>query len=462
MTTSISVYQTGLSIFGGGSQGATSFAGDVAPAADNQYDLGTAALSWRNLYFDTAIFGGVVTGAWSPSAADTYSLGSATAEWKSLFLGDDAGVFIGLDQDSVVYHRTATLTANTALASVLLGTPVSQALAANSLMISNVTASGDIALYVNTGGHSQQLIFLDGSAGTLIFPLGYQTYGSVTVNANGIHTTPTYRLDVVGNSGNNTHEYVAGFWSDDDNSGLLKLGAFTASGGNRYASIQGTVHLVLQRDSGNIILRSGLSINAGFTGLIDPDEGVDGDYFTFGARDSDTDTIVEVGRVFGAADPYFSMGGSQQFKFYNSGAAALVPTSGSAVDVGVSCNFKRFYAEVTLSTTGAETDVGLTPSAVILSAAIRVSVEIADLDSANHHIQLGINGTPAKYIDVAQGAAATTISVNKKGNYKFDPTTDTEATALKLTITGGADQTPTAGKVYVEVIYLDSANLADV
>jgi hypothetical protein len=140
----------------------------------------------------------------------------------------------------------------------------------------------------------------------------------------------------------------------------------------------------------------------------------------------------------------------------------ITTPSGQATNIGTSCNFKRFYAEVTLATDNAETDVGLTPSAVILSGAIRVSEEIAGLDSADHHVQLGINGAADKYIDVAQGSAATTISVNKKGKYTFDPTTDTEAAALKLTITGGGDTTPSAGKVYVEVIYLDSTNLADV
>jgi hypothetical protein len=187
----------------------------------------------------------------------------------------------------------------------------------------------------------------------------------------------------------------------------------------------------------------------------------DGSVVTIKARDTGVG-VIEVACFAGAADPYFSMGGSRQHKFYNSSDVDLVPDTGKSVDIGVSCMLKRFYAEVTLATDNAETDVGLTPAAVILSAAIRVSVQIDGLDSADHHIQLGINGNASKYIDVAQGGAAQNISVNKKGNYKFDPTTDTEAAALKLTITGGTDQIPTAGKVYVEVIYLDSANLADV
>jgi len=62
----------------------------------------------------------------------------------------------------------------------MIGTPVTPAVAANSLIVSNVTASGDILFAVNTGGHSQGLIFLDGSLGTLNFPLGFTLGGVVS------------------------------------------------------------------------------------------------------------------------------------------------------------------------------------------------------------------------------------------------------------------------------------------
>lgn len=82
-------------------------------------------------------------------------------------VADDISVELGTTDDSVFRHRTAVLNANTTLTDVLTGTPVSAALAANSLMISNTTASGDIAVYVNTGTVSEQAIFIDGSAKNL-------------------------------------------------------------------------------------------------------------------------------------------------------------------------------------------------------------------------------------------------------------------------------------------------------
>ena len=51
-------------------------------------------------------------------------------------------------------------------------------------------------------------------------------------------------------------------------------------------------------------------------------QNVDNAYVTFHARDS-TVGLAEVARLVGAADPYLSMGGSQEHKFYYSGLAEL-------------------------------------------------------------------------------------------------------------------------------------------
>ena len=137
--------------------------GHFLPPADNLYDLGSAAKSWRNIYFDTAIYGGAILGDWNPSAPSLYDLGSATAEWQELYLGDDGGVYIGLDQDIRILNRSTTLATNTTLAGVLIGTPVTPALPANSLIVANVTADGDVLIAVNDGGHSKAGLWIDSS-----------------------------------------------------------------------------------------------------------------------------------------------------------------------------------------------------------------------------------------------------------------------------------------------------------
>jgi hypothetical protein len=111
---------------------------------------------------------------WVDSSAGTLNLfgaGTATVIISATVveIEDNILLALGNDQDSVLVHRTATLAANTALTGVLIGTPVAQALAANSSMISNVTADGDIAIYGNLGGNSQQYVFIDVSAAQLFF-----------------------------------------------------------------------------------------------------------------------------------------------------------------------------------------------------------------------------------------------------------------------------------------------------
>ena len=89
----------------------------------------------------------------------------ATITGGEVVLADDKMVKFGTSSDIAMLLRSTSLNANTALTGVLIGTPVTQAIAADSLMVSNVTASGDIALYVNKGGHSQMVFFADASAG---------------------------------------------------------------------------------------------------------------------------------------------------------------------------------------------------------------------------------------------------------------------------------------------------------
>lgn len=81
---------------------------------------------------------------------------------------DDTVWRFGTDGDSVIVHRTGVLAATTVLADVLVGTVVSADTPANSLLLSNITASGDIAFFVNVGGNSQEWLRFDASAGLLV------------------------------------------------------------------------------------------------------------------------------------------------------------------------------------------------------------------------------------------------------------------------------------------------------
>jgi len=80
---------------------------------------------------------------------------------------DDILFKLGTGADEVLLNRSTVLNANTALTGVLIGTPVSPALAANSLIIANQTQDGDILIAVNDGGTSKGLIHIDGSLGEI-------------------------------------------------------------------------------------------------------------------------------------------------------------------------------------------------------------------------------------------------------------------------------------------------------
>jgi len=59
----------------------------------------------------------------------------------------------------------------------------------------------------------------------------------------------------------------------------------------------------------------------------------DNNYLILGARDN-TNAIIEVARLAGAADPYFSAGGSQEFKFTNAGSMGLYGVTAVARSAG--------------------------------------------------------------------------------------------------------------------------------
>jgi len=64
------------------------------------------------------------------------------------------------------------LNANTTLAGVVVGTPVTPAVAANSLILGNITADGDVMMATQTGGHSHAFLWYDTSAAILRFIRG--------------------------------------------------------------------------------------------------------------------------------------------------------------------------------------------------------------------------------------------------------------------------------------------------
>jgi len=117
---------------------------------------------------------------------------------------DNNLLLLGTDGDIALVLNSAGLAADTALASVLLGTTAGsrQAIAANSLIQSNITANGDWGVYVNNGGVSLEAILVDAS--TKNIHLGYGGFNLVlsggttapTLNAHAADTVSIAAVDI--------------------------------------------------------------------------------------------------------------------------------------------------------------------------------------------------------------------------------------------------------------------------
>jgi hypothetical protein len=83
-------------------------------------------------------------------------------------IADDALLTLGAGSDAALVLRSTALAADAELGSVIVGTSDHPGVAANSLIVSNITADGDIMLAVQSGGNTTMSMLMDASAGTLV------------------------------------------------------------------------------------------------------------------------------------------------------------------------------------------------------------------------------------------------------------------------------------------------------
>ena len=98
---------------------------------------------------------------------------------------------LGTDADIAAVNRSSVLNANTALTGVIVGTPVTPAVAANSLIVGNKTADGDMLFVCQTGGNSHAFQWYDASAKILRL---YSGAGVETIKCDNSATTITGTL----------------------------------------------------------------------------------------------------------------------------------------------------------------------------------------------------------------------------------------------------------------------------
>lgn len=104
---------------------------------------------------------------------------AATADWATatdllqIELGqtiypDDVLLRLGSDGDGILVLNSVGSVANTVYGLVSIGVPVVDTIPANTLILSNITAGGDIVVLAQTGGNSIEYLRVDASASQLI------------------------------------------------------------------------------------------------------------------------------------------------------------------------------------------------------------------------------------------------------------------------------------------------------
>ena len=147
--------------------------------------------SWNSIRVDPSseelVFGTSTSGTTEKTVVDTSSTQTLTNKTISAptSIADDSNFGIGTDSDTILRNDSDGNAANTTLSGVLLNTPVTPAIAANSLIVSNVTASGDLLIAMNRGGKSRAFLWIDTSASTMdllcdgVTTLQFTTAGSL-------------------------------------------------------------------------------------------------------------------------------------------------------------------------------------------------------------------------------------------------------------------------------------------
>jgi hypothetical protein len=113
---------------------------------------------------------------------------------------------------------------------------------------------------------------------------------------------------------------------------------------------------------------------------------------------------------------------------------------------------------VTLDTNGATTDptIQIPANSLVLGVTVRVTTGITGIDSTA--LEIGDATTAARFGSIAAFPAGTTgVGLNHlQGGISTDAAGPivTSATAVRLTLSGGTDDTPSAGAVRVTIHYL--------
>lgn len=148
----------------------------------------------------------IETGPWQFDNTATFTATAVFSNPPTTY-ADGVILALGTSSDIAFVERASILNANTTLTGVIVGTPVTPAVAADSLIQANKTADGDMLFATQTGGNSHAFMWYDTSAAIL------RLYAGAGVEAikldNGVNThTGTTRMAGAGAFGFGAAESV--------------------------------------------------------------------------------------------------------------------------------------------------------------------------------------------------------------------------------------------------------------
>jgi len=152
--------------------------------------------------------------------------------------------------------------------------------------------------------------------------------------------------------------------------------------------------------------------------------------------------LVEVARIAGATDPYFSMGGSQQVKFYNSGAVdfgsvAVSNVGAAGNDFGATNSLivTEFSDGVTIKEAGGQDSLILNRTS---DAAMRIAFYDIDVDYWNLGMNSNAEGDEFYLWDTIRGGRVFGIDSNVQ-SFEFDVPVNMQNNALTNVGAAGND-----------------------
>ena len=148
-------------------------------------------------------------------------------------ISDDVVLDLGNGSDAALVLRSTALAADAELSNVIVGTSDHPGVAANSLIIANQTADGDIMLATQSGGNTTMSALMDASAGDFVLQGLDLVFGGSTASID--YTGNLYFTGTLATA-SNTNNYQVRF--NEVDSSVTATASNTGTGTSGYAFVE--------------------------------------------------------------------------------------------------------------------------------------------------------------------------------------------------------------------------------